>query len=108
VKGLQDCTRMNIGARLMSRAELEIEYDQEMTPVSGMCTACREMMPKPPADIVNSADIILWFSVKFIEHRRLKHLRQREEIARGHIMERRDDMSGLIAMVQARRSTTIQ
>jgi hypothetical protein len=34
------------------------------------------MMPRPPADIVNSADIILWFSVKFIEHRRLKHLHE--------------------------------
>jgi hypothetical protein len=61
--------------RLMSKAELEIEYDQETNPVSAMCTACREMMPRPPADIVNSADIILWFSFKFIEHRRLKHLR---------------------------------
>jgi hypothetical protein len=59
----------------LSRAESKIDYDQEMKPVSAMCTACREMMPKPPADIVNSADIILWFSFKFIEHRRLKHLR---------------------------------
>ena len=69
-----DCQMVSIPYKpMMSKAELEIDYDQEMKPISAMCTACREMMLEPPADIVNSADIVLWLSVKFIEHRRLNH-----------------------------------
>jgi hypothetical protein len=93
---------------MILRPKFKVTYDRAAKPVSATCAECNELMPPPPVELQNSADIFRWMSDKYVEHLRLKHLRQREEIARGHIMERRDDMSGLIAMVQARRSTTIQ
>ena len=57
----------------MYRTELDVNYDAEMKPVSGSCTACGEKMPKPPADIENSTDVILWLSKQYIEHRNHKH-----------------------------------
>jgi hypothetical protein len=57
----------------MNRTELKVEYNHEMKPVSAMCTGCREKMPTPGADLANSADIIVWLSNQYIEHRRLKH-----------------------------------
>jgi hypothetical protein len=62
-----------IGARVMNRTELKIEYNKEMKPIRAMCTGCREAMPLAPVDLVNSADIIMWMSNQYIEHRRLKH-----------------------------------
>jgi len=53
--------------------ELKINYDAEMNPASASCTACGEKMPLPPVDLKNSADVIVWFSGKYIEHRSLKH-----------------------------------
>ena len=64
---------MDIGAGVMSKAELNIEYDSAMKPVSATCTGCREKMPNPPADTVHSADLIMWLSNQYIEHRKLKH-----------------------------------
>ena len=63
---------MDIGAGLML-SELKIEYDEAMKPISATCTGCGERMPLPPADLQNSADIIVWFSKEYIEHRKLKH-----------------------------------
>jgi hypothetical protein len=57
----------------MSRTELQIEYNEEMKPISATCTACGEKMPKPPGELQNSADVIVWLSEKYIEHRKLKH-----------------------------------
>lgn len=57
----------------MGRTELKIIYDESMSPVSAICTACAEMMPCPPAELQNSADIIMWLSKEYIEHRKLKH-----------------------------------
>jgi len=57
----------------MSKAELNIAYDNTMKPVSAMCTGCRETMPQPPVDLQQSADVIEWFSQKYIEHRNQKH-----------------------------------
>jgi|KBSMisStandDraft_5_1062788.scaffolds.fasta_scaffold29187_5 hypothetical protein len=57
----------------MSRTELNVEYDGEMRPISATCTGCREKMPTPPADLIDPADIIVWLSNQYIEHRRLKH-----------------------------------
>jgi len=54
-------------------SELKIEYDEAMRPISVACTACGEKMPQPPSDLENAADIIMWLSEKYIEHRRLKH-----------------------------------
>jgi hypothetical protein len=44
-----------------------------MNPVSAACTASGEKVPLPPADVENSADIVVGLSRKYIEHRRLKH-----------------------------------
>ena len=54
-------------------SELKIEYDEAMRPISVACTACGEKMPQPPSDLENPADIIVWLSEKYIEHRRQKH-----------------------------------
>jgi hypothetical protein len=58
---------------MMSRTELKFEYDDEAKPISATCTACGEKMPKPPRDLQNSADIIMWSAEKYIGHRNLKH-----------------------------------
>lgn len=57
----------------MYRTELKVNYDAEMKPVSGSCTACGEKMPKSPVDLKNSGDIIVWLSGKYIEHKKQKH-----------------------------------
>jgi len=46
----------------MSMTELKIEYDDRARPVSATCEACGEKMLTPPADLENSAVIIVWFS----------------------------------------------
>jgi len=61
---------------MMIRTELKIGYDNTMKPISATCIACGEKMPLPPAKLYNlneSADTIVWFSERYIEHRRLKH-----------------------------------
>jgi len=57
----------------MIRTELKFEYDLRAMPISAKCTACGERMPEPPEDLQNPADIIVWSSEKYIEHRNLKH-----------------------------------
>lgn len=64
---------------MTDQAELTIVYDQEMKPISAMCTGCREHMPTPPAHMANSADIIVWLSERYLEHRKLKHATQDEK-----------------------------
>lgn len=53
--------------------ELTIRYDHELHPVSAECSSCGQHMPKPPSDLHDSADTILWFSDHFVEHRKQKH-----------------------------------
>jgi hypothetical protein len=53
--------------------ELTIRYDHQLRPVSAECTSCGQQMPRPPAYLNDSSDIILWFSDHFIEHRKEKH-----------------------------------
>ena len=65
-----------ISARLevpLSRTELKIEYDHTMMPVSATCSACSERMPQAPADLKTAADIIVWISGKYLDHRTMKH-----------------------------------
>lgn len=73
---------------MVPRTELAISYDDDMFPVSAACTHCGEKMPKPDAGLEFPADIILWFSVRFLEHKRLKHPTSRrsadEETATDH------------------------
>lgn len=57
----------------MSRTELKIEYDGQMKPIRAVCNGCGEKMPLPLADLQNAADIIVWFSNKYLDHRKLKH-----------------------------------
>ena len=68
----QNSTRMDIGAGLML-SELKIEYIEDMKPVSATCGGCGENMPTPPAEVVNSADIIMWLSKQYVDHCRQKH-----------------------------------
>jgi len=57
----------------MIRTELQIDYDDRAKPMSATCTACGEKMPEPPKAIQDPADIIMWSSQKYIEHRKMKH-----------------------------------
>ena len=54
-------------------AELAIRYDENLRPVSAQCSSCGLHMPPPPSDLHDTADIILWLSDHFIEHRKQKH-----------------------------------
>jgi len=55
------------------RTELQFAYDENMRPVSATCTGCGEKMPMPPRTITDSADIVMWLSQRYLEHRKLKH-----------------------------------
>jgi hypothetical protein len=55
------------------RTELAIIYDDDMLPVSAACKHCGEGMPKPDAGFESAAEMILWFSVQFLEHKRHWH-----------------------------------
>jgi hypothetical protein len=55
------------------RTELKFVYDDKMHPLSATCSGCGERMPKPPADMKDNADTIVWFSEQYIEHKKLKH-----------------------------------
>jgi hypothetical protein len=58
---------------MMSRTELQIEYSDQMKPISATCAGCGEKMPMPPVDLENTVDVIVWFSNKYLDHRKLKH-----------------------------------
>ena len=53
--------------------ELAIRYDDKLRPVAAHCSSCGLQMPVPPSDLHDSADVINWFSDRFIEHRKQKH-----------------------------------
>jgi hypothetical protein len=55
------------------KTELRFVYDENMRPISATCTGCAEQMPKPDPVLENAADIILFFSKEYIEHRKRKH-----------------------------------
>jgi hypothetical protein len=60
----------------MSRAktiELDVEYDDELNPVSGRCSACREKMPRLIAKDPTPDVVARWLIVQFEIHRRRKH-----------------------------------
>jgi hypothetical protein len=55
------------------RTELRFAYDHNMRPFSATCTGCGEKMPISPSIIKDSADIVMWLSQRYLEHRKLKH-----------------------------------
>jgi|SRR5215831_1829560 len=55
------------------RTELAISYNHDSLPISGRCTHCGENMPTPDGDLELPGDIVLWLSVRFLEHKKLKH-----------------------------------
>ncbi|WP_162601897.1 hypothetical protein [Occallatibacter savannae] len=54
-------------------AELTLRYDNNLHPVSAQCSACGQLMPDPPPEVIDAPDVILWFSGHFIEHKRRHH-----------------------------------
>lgn len=54
------------------RTELAITYDAAMFPISARCTHCGVEIPLPESRLP-AAEIILWFSVRFLEHKKLEH-----------------------------------
>lgn len=55
------------------RTELRFVYDESMHPIGATCSACGEKMPKPDPALKNSAEIIMWFSRQYVEHKEEKH-----------------------------------
>lgn len=53
--------------------EVTIRYDYDLRPVSAQCSSCGQPMPKPPSDLHDTAALIMWFSDRFLEHRKLEH-----------------------------------
>jgi len=56
-----------------TRSELAIAYDRYFYPLAASCTCCGERMPDPPKAIGMAADVVLWFSQQFLEHKKRKH-----------------------------------
>jgi hypothetical protein len=55
------------------RTKLTFIYDAEMRPVAAKCTRCDRLMLPPPSTLHDAADIVMWLSQRFLEHKRLKH-----------------------------------
>lgn len=53
--------------------DLKVTYDGNMKPIRATCTGCGEKMPPPPPNLQKSADILMWLSEKYTEHRSLRH-----------------------------------
>jgi len=60
----------------MYRAELSFDFDAEAKPASASCTICGEKMLLPPTDLRDTAEIIMWLSMVYLEHRMQKHLNE--------------------------------
>ena len=54
-------------------SELVFIYDAEMRPVSAKCSLCGQLMQPPPSTLLDAADMVLWLSQQFLEHKRIKH-----------------------------------
>jgi hypothetical protein len=93
---------------MLIRTKYEITYDDNFKPLSATCRECKEQLPLPPPELESSAEIFRWMKDKFVEHLRLKHLREGEEVTREHIYDCKDDMSPLFRMISSPRNTTIQ
>lgn len=55
------------------RTELAFIYDKNMRLISAKCKQCGEEMPDPSPELALPADIVMWFSVHFLEHKQHKH-----------------------------------
>jgi hypothetical protein len=55
------------------RTELAFSYDKNVRPISARCTRCNAEMPPPGRDLALPADVVMWFSQQFLEHKRLNH-----------------------------------
>ena len=53
--------------------ELAIRYDNNLRPTSAQCSTCGQHMPAPPSEVRDTADVLMWFSDQFVEHRTQKH-----------------------------------
>jgi hypothetical protein len=56
--------------------ELSFVYDPEMRPVTARCSVCGQLMAPPPSTVRDAADMVMWLSQQFLEHKRLKHPQQ--------------------------------
>jgi hypothetical protein len=59
-------------------SELAIVYDESMLPMSATCTHCGRQMPAPELRLESPPDVVLWFSVKFLEQKNREHPTLRE------------------------------
>lgn len=55
------------------KAELTFTYDSYMCPIAASCSACGDKMLNPDPALKDPADVIMWFSRRYIEHRKEKH-----------------------------------
>ena len=53
--------------------ELTIRYNYDLRPSSAQCSSCSQLMPAPPHHLQDAATILMWFSARFLEHRKQKH-----------------------------------
>lgn len=59
------------------RPDLEFTYDKQGQPVAAKCSLCGATMPMPPADLELPADVIVWLSRRYIEHKAEIHASSR-------------------------------
>lgn len=55
------------------RTDLKFDYSGEISPISAICLACGERMPTPPPSLRDPAEIVLWLSENYLEHKKLTH-----------------------------------
>lgn len=51
------------------RPDLQFTYDGHGKPVAAKCSLCGLTMPLPPGDLDRPADVIVWLSRRYIEHK---------------------------------------
>jgi hypothetical protein len=63
--------------------ELRFEYDTSSFVRSAYCSICSERMPAPNPSVTNSADRVLWFAQRFIEHKKRRHPETKDELPKA-------------------------
>jgi transcription elongation factor Elf1 len=63
--------------------ELKFEYDAASFVKSAYCSICSERMPTPNPSVTNSADRVLWFAQRFIEHKKQRHSETENELPKA-------------------------
>lgn len=68
---------------MSERSELVFQYDDNSFVVSATCSLCGEKMQKPPSNVTISRDRVMWFAMRFLEHKKQRHSEIESELGKA-------------------------